>query len=913
MTAPHFRPSVFRVGLLAAAFWMIAPDGVSAGEPARAFLGGPGRLHCALALSDGTVLAGGETDSLDWIPGGAKDLPSGAGNGWELPASTGSRRGVILHLSADLEKVLSAVVLPPGKGGPVVSMKTDTAPGSPTGAIYIAGLIEGGADAKEASKYWLGKLDANFLKSPPARMEWGFDKETRLTGKLPVDAVWDVGGDGKIIFYNNPSRTWGVVCRLKADGSGLDSVPAWRNSHGSTQPDGKEAKILSLKAGNGDLRSTTWDDFLAVTPDGNGGLRRGKFPDDLFYSTPSGVEGPARGYSGYAPRNTAATSVAIAVDRRTNDFYVGYNTQSILPPWNDIPNAGDFEPAVVAFTKDGGLRWWSRLYTEISPGTGPFVTNDSGKSWAQAGGGLVFGPAESAVVFQDRPVVATPVGIQRIGRDGKWEIVRGTGGVTALAAQPATLLAGGGNSRILASTDGGATWQASEPGLPPLKKPVTALLADPSNSARFYAAVADTGIFVSDDAGKNWTATSAGGAKWTALALANSTPPALYALASDRLLKSTDNGTTWVRLNLPGKNFTDIAIDPAAPETILVSSMKAGNGIRVSSDGGQTWAEERVGNDKIETVIFPGNGQPALCGSLDRGIFQRVAGGKNDWSSPGEFPDQPGLNRSVRVLASDPGSPGKIFAFGAGAGNTSSPDQYVDALAIDYSKPSADGDLVVLARSHGNNVTNLWHGREGASFMRRQTGTRGNEHYHWIGRLKAADGAFVNATWFAGLDPSSKNFGPPYEDPNLAGWPDHNRGNANLKGAGGRGLRVGPEGHISLAGTTRAAITTANAFQKMTSPLEGIAPWHDFLRVHPADLSTVTYATALTGEPWDPATGTGAENTHIAAAEPVIGNRILAVGWHKGTGPNIPTANIPAWGKGSPSGETMMLGIFPIE
>jgi photosystem II stability/assembly factor-like uncharacterized protein len=863
---------------------------------------------------------GGETETLDWLPSGTRivELPPKAANGWELPEAVNTRRGIILHLSADLSSVLSVVAFPPGKGGAVVSLKTDSIPGSPTGGIYLAGLIPNSNPNDNAAgfgKYWLGKLDANFLKSPPSSLAWGYNKDTNLALQLPVDAIWDVGGDGKILFYNFASRDWGVVCRLKADGSGLDTVPRWRKSYGATQPDGTEAKILSLKTGNGDLRSLTWEDFLAIHPDGNGGLRRGTWPDDLFYGGPVGVDAPNRGYSGYKSRNMAATSVAIAVDRRTNDFYIGYNVQSILPPWNDLPNAGDFEPAVVAFSQDGSLRWWSRLYTEISPDAGPFISRDAGRSWETAAQGFVFGPPFDAIVVDGTPLVVTSFGVYRTGPDGKWQSVPDTDGMRAIVRIGKTLLAGGTHARLWVSEDKGATWKPlSVTGLPVTKKSIKALTSDPTQPSRVYAAIEDTGLFVSDNAGETWQPLTLEKADWRDIVATGGDTPAVYALASDRLIKSTDGGATWTPLDVPGKNFTAIAVDPSSPKTLLVASMKSdSDGIRSSTDGGATWTSESFDSWKIQTVVFPGGGAPALCGSADYGIFLRVPEKSNAWSRVAESPAHAGVRRTVRLLAADPESPGRVFAFGPGAGNTSSPDQYIDGLAIDYSQPAASSDLVVLARSHGNNVTNFWPGLEGRSFMRRQTGTKGNEHYNWIGRLKLADGSFVNATWFVGLDPFGSNFGKLYDDPNLAGWPDHNAGNANLKGAKGRSLRVDSEGRVSVVGTSRAAITTAGAFQKMTPPAEGKAPWHDFVRIHAPDLSTVIYASALTGQSWDAATGEGANNTTIATAQPLAGPRILAVGWHSGEGTNIPTANIPSWGKPEPSGETMMIGCLSLK
>ena len=895
-----------------------------AAESPRVFLAGKdSRLLSVLPLSDGTILAGGSAANLDWLPPGTPlvELSSKAGNGWSLPATEGenaARRGFILHLSPDLGTILGAAALPAGQGGGnVASLKTDSVPGAKTGAIYLAGANGG--------KYWLGKLDANFLDAKPSKLSWGYDQDTGSAGKIPLDVMWDVGGDGKIVFYNYAKKDWGVVCRLKADGSGLDSVTGWPKSHGLAQPDGSQAGSLSLKTGSGDLRSKSWDEFLALTPDGNGGFRQGTFPDDFYYAGPVGSDVSGRGYSGYASRNNAATTAAIAVDRRTNDFFVGYNVQSILPPWNDIPNAPDFEPAVVAFSKDGGLRWWSRLYSEISANSGPFVSSDSGKSWSKLGDGFIFGRPRQAVVADKTVLVAGPTGIIRLKPGGKWEAVQGTGDLHCIVrGEGKTLIAGGGRGRVLKSTDSGETWTPLP--FPAGKKPVVALAAPPdlasgerkmpesgargAGPSRLFAAVADTGVFVSQDSGATWTKTSASKGPLVDLAISPGNPDTVYALSSGGLEKSSDGGATWARLAVPGTNFTSIALDPDAPDSLFVGSSKGGNGIRVSTDGGQTWTEEKVGNEKIETIVcLPASGG-VFCGSLDRGLFRRGSDGKNDWTRLDKASGLEGARQSVLCLVADPAAPGRLLAFGDGAGNTSSPDQYVDGLAVDYSQPAGKGDLVVLARAHGNNVTNYWGGLEGKSFMRRQTGTKGNDHYQWIGRLKAADGQFVNSTWFVGLDSNSTAFGKPYSDPNLDGWPDHNGGNANLKGAQGRGLTVSADGSVIVAGTSRAAITTAGAFQKMTNPLAGKAPWHDFVRVHAPDLSTVSYATALTGEGWDTATGEGAGNTRISAAVPLPDGKLVVVGSHNGTGNTIPTANVPAWGRATPDGESMILGIL---
>ena len=72
------------------------------------------------------------------------------------------------------------------------------------------------------------------------------------------------------------------------------------------------------------------------------------------------------------------------------------------------------------------------------------------------------------------------------------------------------------------------------------------------------------------------------------------------------------------------------------------------------------------------------------------------------------------------------------------------------------------------------------------------------------------------------------------------------------------------------------------------------------------------YATAFTGTVWNPETGEGDNATQINGLGWLLGNAIVAVGKHNGSGSLPPLANIPKWGASSPTGETMLVGVFPI-
>ena len=245
--------------------------------------------------------------------------------------------------------------------------------------------------------------------------------------------------------------------------------------------------------------------------------------------------------------------------------------------------------------------------------------------------------------------------------------------------------------------------------------------------------------------------------------------------------------------------------------------------------------------------------------------------------------------------------------------SNSSPDQYVDGLAIDY----ANDQLVVLARSHGNNVVNFWSGNDlqlnpgGQGFQNRFTGTNGNIHISWLGKYGLDDGGIYAATWVAEFS-EGESGGAPHPDPNLGGWPNPNAGWPNLNTTRCRNdVEVFTDGSVLIACTGRRTATTLNAHQRMPLPGQGIGTWNEFVRVYRPDLSGLVYSSLLTGN-WDQTTGQGGGNTHINTVLPLT-NGLLSAGHHEADDDNpagqpVPIAGIiPQWGRTSPTGETALL------
>lgn len=248
------------------------------------------------------------------------------------------------------------------------------------------------------------------------------------------------------------------------------------------------------------------------------------------------------------------------------------------------------------------------------------------------------------------------------------------------------------------------------------------------------------------------------------------------------------------------------------------------------------------------------------------------------------------------------------------------PDQYVDALAIDYSLPVSASVLVVGARAHGNNTENLWEGNsvfsnpDAYGFQNQFTGTNGDIHESWIGKLKLETGEFVRSTFVAELTNNTGNLGTPHADPNLDNWPDPNTGwpNVNTTRMARNAMEITADGSVCIAAVGRRTITTANAWQKMVKPEDGgNSCWNSFIRVYKNDLTVPLYSSLVVGQ-WDTLTEAGGDNTELfGLCKTQYG--IIGVGRQKADNNNaalgydIPVVNVPGWGVATPSNESAIL------
>jgi hypothetical protein len=181
----------------------------------------------------------------------------------------------------------------------------------------------------------------------------------------------------------------------------------------------------------------------------------------------------------------------------------------------------------------------------------------------------------------------------------------------------------------------------------------------------------------------------------------------------------------------------------------------------------------------------------------------------------------------------------------------STPDQYVDNLAIDYK----NSQLVIVARCHGNNTDNFWNGNTikatptASGFQNQFTGTNGNIHISWLGKLMLDKGTVKHSTYVAEYIEGTTNYGAALTNPNMENWPDFNKGWANVNTTRISSVHVDVDGSVTITGQGRRTMTTKNAFQKMPNPKATTkGTWNHFVRTYSPDLSRPVYSSLITGK-----------------------------------------------------------------
>ncbi|MBN8684481.1 MAG: hypothetical protein J0L99_17660 [Chitinophagales bacterium] len=328
-------------------------------------------------LSNGHYLVSGVADNLDWLPAGT---PRIALQTPPIPNNQGNNRiAFLLEFNQSLQEILGIYFLPANAAQDIRHIKLSNAPGEKTGAVYLSG----DTDDSNNGGYFIARLNENFVDAKPTGLAWARSVKAQKDAYPDQYRPWDVGPDGTVVFAAGDSHAYNWSAIYALDSLGQDKLmPNWRvhwisgggeyygaaDTYSGANPLAYSGIVFKRDGNRCELRSTNLQDYDLWQPDGNGGMKKGRWPLDVLFKAPCtpGVSGNTTsgpGYSGYSPPGTFTYGPqAICIDRRNGDMYIGFNAKSVLPDGNP-----DFEPAVMAMRADGALRWWSRLYHEVNP------------------------------------------------------------------------------------------------------------------------------------------------------------------------------------------------------------------------------------------------------------------------------------------------------------------------------------------------------------------------------------------------------------------------------------------------------------------------------------------------------------------------------------------------------------------
>jgi photosystem II stability/assembly factor-like uncharacterized protein len=312
------------------------------------------------------------------------------------------------------------------------------------------------------------------------------------------------------------------------------------------------------------------------------------------------------------------------------------------------------------------------------PGTGVYLSTDRGATWQQMGladtqqiGRVVVDPTDSNTIWVaaigNQRAKDVNRGVYRSKDKGKtWQNVlfrADDTGAIDLAIDPSApgtvyaafwervrtdnaRVAGGKQSGIFKTTDGGATWTQLTHGLPASASTTGRIGVSvcASQPKTVYAIFDDTkknfnGVYRSDDGGATWARTKdkaiaqiyATYGWWFGNVRCSPTDPKTVFAVGFGVAKTTDGGKTWKDAsgNMHPDNHA-LYIDPAKPSHVYVGN---DGGFHISNDGGRTYQ----GPVKLPVTQFydvsidPNNPTHFYGGAQDNGVVRTLSAGTSNW------------------------------------------------------------------------------------------------------------------------------------------------------------------------------------------------------------------------------------------------------------------------------------------
>ncbi|HEY7475736.1 MAG TPA: hypothetical protein VH679_12035 [Vicinamibacterales bacterium] len=383
-------------------------------------------------------------------------------------------------------------------------------------------------------------------------------------------------------------------------------------------------------------------------------------------------------------------------------------------------------------TVDGGTEWQPCSDNEASLAIGALTLDPSNSQIVYAGTGEGNFSGDS---YYGAGVLRSTNG------GGSWTLLGANmftgarfGRIAVTPGTPARVFAAT-SSGIYRSLNSGTTWTQLSGGLP--TQYATDVVIDPTTPTTVYAAFWGNGIYKCTNAGAGtptWTklagglpaanAAPPGGFNRVVLGLSPSSPQTLFALFSnnmtnapnpsnnyviDKLYVSTDGGSSWTPIPLPGGSIgaqgfynINVAVDPTTPDIVYLSGISLWKATRSTTTG--TWTIVEIGGaihpDNHALAFDPANHLVIYAGN-DGGIYKSTDGGTT-WFD--------GINEGLCItqfefIAQHPTSDAVVF----GGTQDNGTEQFRNSPVFSHAD-DGDGGFCLVDQTQPRNVISTYYG-----------------------------------------------------------------------------------------------------------------------------------------------------------------------------------------------------------
>jgi len=271
-----------------------------------------------------------------------------------------------------------------------------------------------------------------------------------------------------------------------------------------------------------------------------------------FYSTNSGMSWDVRSWNnsyyttGMASSPNGDVLVAVTGYLTPGKIYVSTNsgvtwpeTTAPLRYWTSVACSADGRK-IVASEASGSV----------------YISTDTGQTWTPGGVPVKYWVSVTISADGTQLAAASTNGVMCVSTDGGNTWMTNSSGGSASMLLPAKWPAGQANNSAP-----NTNWQA---------------VACSADKSQLVAVVNGGPIFLSTDAGTNWTASSAPNAGWKAIACSADGGTIIAAVTNGPIYTSTNAGATWVSNSIPLSSWVSVAA--SADGSRLVAAAKPGSG-----------------------------------------------------------------------------------------------------------------------------------------------------------------------------------------------------------------------------------------------------------------------------------------------------------------------------------------------